>query len=259
MAAGFTIKEIEYGLVDMGGPRHLYREGLILSFLKKSLSAGLILDAGCGGGSLSISLAKQGFKVRSVDLADGFVQMLKEKASEANLIGRIDCRQGDITKSGFPDRTFDGVVCGEVLEHIPDDRSAVREFNRVLKSGGVCVITVPVNPKLWDIWDTVARHIRRYTKEELTQLFQDNGFQVEEIHFWGIPLLWLYHKTIFLSWVKLMRRKNDYEKDKSAFTQAGKNILVSLLIANIFKLDNLFSWLPWGIGAVLRARKVRDL
>lgn len=254
-----TIKKVEYGSVGIGGPRHLYRQGLILDLLRKAAFKGSILDAGCGDGSLSISLAKRGFKVSSVDLAGGFVEMLKEKAKKAGLADLIDCRQGDITKLGFPDRAFDGVVCGEVLEHIQDDSRVAREFNRVLKIGAICVVTVPVNPKLWDMSDVAARHVRRYTKNELIRLFQDNGFQVEKTHFWGIPLMWLYHKTIFIFWVKLMRQKDDFERDKSAFTQAGKNIFVSLLIANIFKIDNLFSWLPWGIGVALRARKVRDL
>ncbi len=253
------IRKLEYGNVEMGGPRHLYREVLMISFLRQAMTKGLILDAGCGDGSLSIALAKHGFKVRSIDLADGFVAMLKEKAINAHLNDSIDCKQGDITKVEFPDNTFDGIVCGEVLEHVLDDKRALSEFNRVLKKGGICVITVPVNPKLWDISDVVARHVKRYTKKELISLFQDNGFRVEKIHFWGIPLMWLYHKTIFLFWVKMMKRKNDYERDKNTFTKIGKNSLVSLLIANIFKIDNLFSWLPWGIGVVLRARKVKDL
>lgn len=254
-----TIRKVEYGHVDMGGPRHIYRERLILNFVKEAKSKGHILDAGCGDGSLSIALAKYGFKVKAIDLADGFVAMLKEKAINAHLSDCIECKQGDITEIKFPADTFDGIVCGEVLEHVSDDKRVVREFNRVLKKGGVCVVTVPTNPKLWDISDEIAGHMRRYTKKDLINLFKVNGFQIEKLHFWGFPLMWFYHKTIFILWVRMMKRKNDYERDKSAFTKIGKNPLVSLLMANIFKIDNLFSGLPWGIGAVLRVRKINNL
>jgi len=237
----------------------MYREALIVDFIKEVLSEGIILDAGCGDGSLSISLAKYGFKVKSIDLSSGFVAMLKDKAERAHLSEHIYANHDDIINLEFPDNSFDGIVCGEVLEHVSEDKKAVTEFNRVLKKGGICVITVPINPQLWDIWDVVAGHVRRYSKNELINLFQENGFLVEKLHFWGFPLMWLYHKTIFLFWVKMMKRKNDYERDKSTFTKIGKNSLVSLLIAHIFKIDNLFSWLPWGIGVVLRARKVKSL
>ena len=54
----------------------------------------------------------------------------------------------DLTKLQFDDCSFDCVVCNHVLEHIPDDRKAMSEISRVLKMGGIAVITVPVNDKL---------------------------------------------------------------------------------------------------------------
>lgn len=253
------VKKIEYGHTDMGGPRHYYRENLIVNLVKEIKSEGLILDAGCGDGSLSLALAKYGFKVKAFDSAEGCATMLGNKARNAHLSEYIDCRQGDVREIRFLSDTFDIIVCGEVLEHVHDDRKAVREFNRVLKTGGICVVTVPVHPGFWDISDVFAGHVRRYTKQGLFGLFRDNGFEIDKVFFWGFPLMLLYHKTVFLFWVRLMKYKNDYERDKSVFTKIGKSPFLSLLIANIFKIDNLFFWLPWGIGVALRARKVKDL
>lgn len=248
-------KKLEYGCLELGGPRHLYRERLIINFLEEAKSEGVILDAGCGDGSLSIALAKNGFKVMSMDSAAGCVKMLNEKIKKNGLANNVDCRQGDITKLDYPEGFFDGIVCGEVLEHVPDDKAAVVEFKRVLKKGGVCVISVPTNPKMWDIGDEIAGHVRRYKKEEIISLFQNNGFAVEKIRFWGFLLMWLYHKTVFLPWVKITNNSSS-ERSGNILTKIGQNSLVSSLIANIFKIDSLFSWLPSGMGAVLRARKV---
>lgn len=53
--------------------------------------------------------------------------------------------QADITALPFPDEHFDLVICSHVLEHVPDDRAAIREMQRVLRPGGVALIQTPVN------------------------------------------------------------------------------------------------------------------
>jgi SAM-dependent methyltransferase len=50
----------------------------------------------------------------------------------------------DITRIEYPDETFDIVYCSHVLEHVPDDRQALREFRRVLKRTGWAILLVPI-------------------------------------------------------------------------------------------------------------------
>jgi len=57
-------------------------------------------------------------------------------------------RHMDITAMDFPDNTFDCVTCYHVLEHIPDDRKAMREILRVMKPGGWAILQVPIKEKL---------------------------------------------------------------------------------------------------------------
>jgi SAM-dependent methyltransferase len=52
--------------------------------------------------------------------------------------------QMDITDIQYPDQTFDVIYCSHVLEHVPDDRKAMREFYRVLKAGGWAILQVPI-------------------------------------------------------------------------------------------------------------------
>ena len=63
--------------------------------------------------------------------------------------GGVDYRV-DITSTGFRNEEFDVVLCNHVLEHIPDDASALREFNRILRPGGRAVLTVPI-VEGWDV------------------------------------------------------------------------------------------------------------
>ena len=51
----------------------------------------------------------------------------------------------DITHIQYPDSYFDVVYCSHVLEHVPDDRKAMREFCRVLNHGGWAVLLVPID------------------------------------------------------------------------------------------------------------------
>ena len=51
----------------------------------------------------------------------------------------------DITDIQYPDNAFDVIYCSHVLEHVPDDRKAMREFHRVLKPGGWAILQVPIN------------------------------------------------------------------------------------------------------------------
>lgn len=52
----------------------------------------------------------------------------------------------DITRTGLPDAGYDVVIANHVLEHIPDDRSALAELFRLLRPGGVALLAVPSNP-----------------------------------------------------------------------------------------------------------------
>ncbi len=53
----------------------------------------------------------------------------------------------DIIDIQYADNSFDVVYCSHVLEHIPDDRKAMREMHRVLKVGGWAIIMVPIRPE----------------------------------------------------------------------------------------------------------------
>jgi hypothetical protein len=98
----------------------------------------------------------------------------------------------DITDIQFPDGSFDVIFCSHVLEHVPDDRAAMREIRRVLKADGWAIIQVPVidGPTYEDlsITDPAERerlfgqsdHVRNYGNDFPDRL-KASGFRVEVI------------------------------------------------------------------------------
>ena len=100
--------------------------------------------------------------------------------------------QMDITRIQFPDDTFDVIYCSHVLEHVPEDRQAMREFHRVLKPGGWTVLQVPVTVDVTfedpTVTDPAERkrlfgqndHVRRYGPDYRDRLV-GAGFTVQAI------------------------------------------------------------------------------
>lgn len=96
----------------------------------------------------------------------------------------------DITNIQYPDQSFDIIFCSHVLEHVPDDKKAMREFFRVLKSSGWAILLVPISREKtfedFSIVDPKERfkafgqedHVRAYGPDYIERL-RDAGFTVE--------------------------------------------------------------------------------
>ena len=98
----------------------------------------------------------------------------------------------DITAIDHSDESFDLIICSHVLEHIPDDRLAIRELFRVLKRDGTAILQVPISASLpstiEDPWLSNPRererrfgqhdHVRIYGADYTTRL-EEGGFLVE--------------------------------------------------------------------------------
>jgi predicted SAM-dependent methyltransferase len=95
----------------------------------------------------------------------------------------------DISDIQYRDNTFDVIYCSHVLEHVPDDRKALREFWRVLKVGGWAILQVPIISDVTFEDPTVTSpeererlfgqhdHVRRYGPDYRDRLV-DVGFSV---------------------------------------------------------------------------------
>lgn len=154
--------------VERGHFWHAPRRRLFLDVIQRIVPAGArLLDVGCGTGALCAALSKRGFDAYGVDPHALAMGLDPERFS----VGGADSLP-------WPEESFDMVCALDVLEHV-DDRAAASDLWRVLKPGGLLLVSVPGYRWLWSERDVVAGHLRRYTRAELNAVLKDVGFQVE--------------------------------------------------------------------------------
>jgi len=155
-----------------------------------------VLDLGAGGGRHAFEVLRRGadvvaFDMNAEELAGVramFAAMVKEGQVPPGASG--DTVVGDALAMPFPDASFDRVIAAEVLEHIPDDMTAMREIVRVLKPGGLVAVTVPsflperICWALSEEYHTApGGHVRIYTLAELKAKLKACGLRVGPHHY----------------------------------------------------------------------------
>lgn len=123
--------EYDYALFEY------YRSAKVLAFLERSgvTVEGRVLDAGCGGGGMPLSLAEEAGWVVGIDLVDRFHQAGRRLARERG-VRNLAFAKADGTTLPFRPRVFDLVLSHSVIEHVADAPQYLRECARVLKPGG---------------------------------------------------------------------------------------------------------------------------
>jgi len=140
-------------------------------------------------------------------------------------------------------RSFDVVAMFDVLEHIEDDRGALRRCAELLNPGGLVLVTVPAYGWMWGRQDEVNRHFRRYTLGRLRRLLAEAGLA---------PVRATYFNTILLPPIALFRLAAAFARRVgiSSRTQAAGS---SDFDVSLGPLDGVLAWL-FRLEAVLLRR-----
>ncbi len=156
-----------------------------LDFAKK------VLDGGCGQGGVLSLLNQNGVFSVGNDMALESLLWGKKKGRIINGV------QASLTHLPFKDETFYISICSEVLEHVDDDLSSLKELGRVTKHR--IIITVPAHRYLWTHSDDMVLHKRRYSKSELLTLIKNSGMHVVRLEPFGITaaIMVLLYKFFF--------------------------------------------------------------
>jgi SAM-dependent methyltransferase len=234
---------------EMFGPRHEYRLGIITREVEKLPHGARVLDAAVGLGQLAGRMQQRGYDVIGIDYSLDAAVHVKATLGIPVVIG-------DLTRLPFRTGAFEGVTTGETLEHLDDDASAVQEIARVLGKGGTCIATVPALQVLWSASDDYYEHRRRYTREQLTSLFRNASMTIAKATFWGFPIVLVYDTLVILPMNK--RRARRAVQDDAALrsvARAGRSRTLVNAVRAIFALDRVFSFIPFGPGLLLVAKK----
>lgn len=195
-SCGNSLDEHDWGSApEMFGPRHAYREALILRRLFPALPGPRVLNAGSGAGSLTLAMLDAGLSVTSADASPELCERVRRKIASRGHSSAVHTTP--VEDLPLPDASFDAVVCAEVLEHLDDDRLGLDELARVARPGALLLVTVPADPYRFDWTDLWAGHRRRYTSTMLAERMRGAGFHDVRVDGWGFPLSALYHRRVY--------------------------------------------------------------
>jgi len=153
----------------------------------------VIMDIGCSSG-LMLKVLRERFANASIlgaDYVRGPLEALAAKLPDVPLL------QFDLTRCPLPDESVDGIVLLNVLEHIERDDLALHHIARILKPNGVAAIEVPAGPGLYDVYDKLLFHHRRYRMPDLVEKVERCGLRVAEkshLGFFLYPAFWVTKK-----------------------------------------------------------------
>jgi 2-polyprenyl-3-methyl-5-hydroxy-6-metoxy-1,4-benzoquinol methylase len=119
-----------------------------------------ILDVGCGSGAYTRELVQLGAKVTATEIAPTPLSLAERNLGD--LAEQIDFRLEDAQALDLPDSAFDKVLLTEVIEHVPEPERAIAEAARVLRPGGVLVVSTPSRFSPMNLAYDVKRRVRRY-------------------------------------------------------------------------------------------------
>lgn len=181
---------------------------LTVDFDRLGLRAGdRVIDMGCGAGRHAFEMYRRGADVVAFDQdaeelagVDELFAAMRE-AGEVPVGAEATSTRGDALALPWADGEFDRVVASEVLEHIPDDESAIAELVRVLRPGGTIAVTVPrwlPERICWALSDEYHQveggHVRIYTGAELVAKLERAGLVHEgtdHAHGLHAPYWWI--------------------------------------------------------------------
>lgn len=156
-----------------------FRHARVRALRLVGVKTGTILDVGCGRGLFLRQLAATGYVPWGTELTP-------ESAAGAQRFFPEQVRVGPLAACEFETGQFDAITAWQVFEHLHDPRAMLAECRRILRPGGVLILSLP-NIASWQArWAggewfhlDLPRHLFHYTPATVTALLQDAGFVVE--------------------------------------------------------------------------------
>jgi len=169
-----------------------YVRKVLLDLIPTNLRGGVMLEIGAAGGNTSLYAKHEGYadKIYGVELCEIEESNQKDSAFSDFIIGDLEK-----IELPFEEKSFDVILCGDVLEHLVDPYAQVDRLRNLLKDEGRLIVSLP-NIRQWRTIKKILvkgdfkyedsgildrTHLRFFTKKNMIDLFEQRGFKVEKI------------------------------------------------------------------------------
>jgi 2-polyprenyl-3-methyl-5-hydroxy-6-metoxy-1,4-benzoquinol methylase len=188
----------KFGSLDDASPAAFHRRRIIAELARRAAPAGAarVLDVGCGQGDLLRELAAHlpGARMFGADISEASLAETRRKNAGLELFAL------DLTAPAFLEQNadrlgrFDLVVLSEVLEHLEDEATSLRNLSALVADGGAVIVTVPGGEM--SRFDVAIGHKRHYRPRRLAAALEAAGLRVERVFAWGFPFHNLYRTAV---------------------------------------------------------------
>jgi ubiquinone/menaquinone biosynthesis C-methylase UbiE len=206
----------------------------------------ILLDCGAGTGRFAQEMA-QYCQVRVLDDHEEALRLLRTRFNADQI---LSLEQNEVP---LPAASLEYVTALDVLEHVPVDAAVVQGFYRLLKPGGLAVVTVPAGMALWSDWDVALHHFRRYSRGQLRSLFPEANWEIVYVNYTNVaayPMVWCVRK-----WRAFRRRFGLPAGGARSEDQLPVHWLNTLLRNVFVALGKSRVSFPFGVSLLLVARR----
>ncbi len=190
---------------DVDPTTPLKRSLLLKTLAKRVPPGGRILDLGCGTGQFSAMMTGAGYSVTAADISEEALRITMTNAPDSTtLLLRPEERVPS------PERSFDAVWASEVIEHVVDVGLFADEVHRILRPGGVWILTTPFHGVTKNVliallkfsrhFDPFGPHLRFFDRGSLERLVLSAGFRLLQCR--GIGRTWPVYRNFFVAAMK---------------------------------------------------------
>ncbi|CAH8292701.1 methyltransferase family protein [Mariniflexile fucanivorans] len=224
------------------------RRNYIIQLINLAPRNSSILDVGCSSGVLLKELVNKGFEpdnLFGIDISPIAINNCKVNGIKNVMVA--DAQNIVLNKK------FDIIIASDCLEHIKNDKEAIKNWFGLLKPNGLLYVFVPAFSLLWSNHDELNMHYRRYTKKELTKKLNSYNIKLIKSGYWNFTLFMPVLIVRLFSKIPIFKTKNS----------TGNLYKLPLLNSLFFHLLNFENKIlrhlniPFGISTYCVVKKVK--
>jgi len=210
-----------------------HRNRVIGSTIDKLGLDSCLCDIGAGNGAVSAFLNNKSLNTVALEPSELGAKNCLKRGIEP-VVGSF------LTDLSLPSGSIELIGSFDVIEHLEDPSKLLNECRRVLRPGGIMLVTVPAFRWLWSQTDSYAGHFTRYDKKSLSNLFKQNGFTEKYSTYFFSPL-------VLPVWIMRVLHDTLHRKSDEAIMRRSTNHLVGLrsktinnLLKGVLKIEEYF-------------------